>query len=63
MREQLRDVMFYLEAGQKLASSTEVTQDEIQQGQVVVGESPQGASGGATGGGSGGGRKLRKKGR
>ena len=62
LREQLRDVMFYLEAGQKLASSTEVTQDELQQGHVVLGESPQqGASGGA--GGAASGRKPRKKGR
>ena len=37
LREQLRDVMFYLEAQQKLSSTTEVSQSEIQEGQVVVG--------------------------
>ncbi|OWF44883.1 BRCA1-associated protein-like [Mizuhopecten yessoensis] len=37
LREQLRDVMFYLEAQQQLASTTAVSQEEIQEGQVVVG--------------------------
>ncbi len=45
--------MFYLEAQQKLASTTEVSQQEIQEGQVILG-----ASAGATGG-----KKGRKKGR
>ena len=40
LREQLRDVMFYLEAGQKLSTSADVTQEEIQGAQVVVGASP-----------------------
>ena len=62
MRDQLRDLMFYLEAGQKLASTNEVSQEELQQGHVVVGSSPS-SVGGAQGGGGGGGRKARKKGR
>ncbi|CAG5135763.1 unnamed protein product [Candidula unifasciata] len=37
LKEQLRDVMFYLEAQQKLANSTGVSQEEIQGGQVIVG--------------------------
>ena len=55
LQEQLRDIMFYMEAQQKLAATTEVSQSEIQDSQIVV--SP---SGGASGGG---GRKARKKGR
>ncbi|XP_064612632.1 LOW QUALITY PROTEIN: BRCA1-associated protein-like [Liolophura sinensis] len=37
LREQLRDVMFYLEAQQKLSSTKEVSQTEIQEGQIIVG--------------------------
>ena len=37
LREQLRDVMFYLEAQQKLSSTQDVSQEEIQDGQVIVG--------------------------
>ena len=55
LQEQLRDIMFYMEAQQKLAANTEVSQSEIQDSQVVVSPSV-----GATGGG---GRKVRKKGR
>ena len=29
--------MFYMEAQQKLSSTTEVSQEEIQEGQVIVG--------------------------
>ncbi|CAC5377539.1 BRAP [Mytilus coruscus] len=39
LREQLRDVMFYLEAQQKLSSATEISQEEIQDGKVIVGAS------------------------
>ena len=52
LQEQLRDVMFYLEAQQKLSKTTEVSQEELQEGQIVMG--PQG---GATG------KTRRKKGR
>ena len=52
LQEQLRDVMFYVEAQQKLANTKEVSQEEIQGSQVVV--SPSNASGS---------RKSRKKGR
>ena len=54
MREQLRDVMFYLEAGQKLSTSSDVTQEEIQGAQVTVGASPSPSSGS---------KRTRKKGR
>ncbi|XP_076452554.1 BRCA1-associated protein-like [Babylonia areolata] len=37
LREQLRDVMFYLEAQEKLAATSDVSQEEIQEGQVIVG--------------------------
>lgn len=37
LKEQLRDVMFYFEAQQKLSTTTEVTQEEIEGGQIVVG--------------------------
>uniref|UniRef100_A0A0B7A5Q6 BRCA1-associated protein n=1 Tax=Arion vulgaris TaxID=1028688 RepID=A0A0B7A5Q6_9EUPU len=37
LRDQLRDVMFYLEAQQKLTNSTGVSQEEIQGSQVIVG--------------------------
>ncbi|XP_005093000.1 BRCA1-associated protein [Aplysia californica] len=37
LQEQLRDVMFYLEAQQKLANSPGVSREEIQDGQVIVG--------------------------
>ena len=39
LREQLRDVMFYLEAQQKLSSTTEISQEEIQDSKVIVGAS------------------------
>ena len=53
LQEQLRDVMFYLEAQQKLANTNVVTQEEIQEGQVIIGAT----------GGTPGGKKARKKGR
>lgn len=37
LKEQLRDVMFYVEAQQKLAEAKEVTPEELQDGQVIVG--------------------------
>lgn len=37
LRDQLRDVMFYLEAQDKLANTADVSQEEIQDGQVIVG--------------------------
>ena len=37
MKEQLRDIMFYVEGQQKLAETTDVTQEEIQDSQVIVG--------------------------
>lgn len=52
LRDQLRDLMFYLEAQQTLASTTEATQQEIQDGQIIV-QSP--TASGHTG------KKSRKK--
>lgn len=37
MKEQLRDIMFYVEGQQKLAETTDVSQEEIQDSQVIVG--------------------------
>ncbi|XP_013412070.1 BRCA1-associated protein [Lingula anatina] len=57
LKEQLRDVMFYLEAQQKLSSpGLAVTQEELQGGQVIVGESSPGTS-------AHGSRRSRKKGK
>ncbi|XP_059177999.1 BRCA1-associated protein-like [Physella acuta] len=39
LQEQLRDVMFFLDAQQKFANSPGITQDELQGAQVIVGES------------------------
>ena len=56
LQEQLRDVMFYLEAQQKLAATSEVSQQEIQEGQVIIGAA-------AAQPGTSHGKKARKKGR
>ena len=40
LQEQLRDVMFYFKAQEQLTSTNTVSQAEIQEGQIVVGESP-----------------------
>lgn len=37
LKEQLRDVMFYVEAQQKLQSAVGVSQEELQTGEVIVG--------------------------
>ena len=37
LKEQLRDIMFYVEGQQKLAEAKDVTQEEIQESQVIVG--------------------------
>ena len=52
LQDQLRDLMFYLEAKQTLATTTEATQQEIQAGQIIV--QPPTTSGQ-------GGKKSRKK--
>jgi len=36
LRDQLRDVMFYLEAKDTLATASSATQQEIQEGRIVV---------------------------
>ena len=46
LREQLRDVMFYLEAQDKLATTADVSQEEIQDGQVIVGAAAAPETGG-----------------
>ena len=52
LQEQLRDIMFYLEAQQKISAESTETRQEIQEGQIFVG---------ATGGQAT--KKGRKKGR
>lgn len=44
LREQLRDVMFYMEAQQKLSETSEVSQTELQQSHVIVGGGASGTS-------------------
>ena len=51
----MRDVMFYLEAQDRLQNCTDVSQKEIEEGQVVVEPAPAGAMGTS--------KKHRKKGR
>jgi len=43
MREQVRDLMFFLEAQKSIAESE--IKEEIAEGRVTIGESPQNASG------------------
>lgn len=38
LKEQLRDVMFFIEARQTLQNAPDVSQDEIREGQIVVGQ-------------------------
>ncbi|XP_074658919.1 BRCA1-associated protein-like [Tubulanus polymorphus] len=57
LKDQLRDIMFYLEAQQKIANSSNEMQDDIQGGQIIVGESS------ASGYNPRSGRRGRKKGR
>lgn len=52
LREQLRDILFHLEAQRKVEGSAQETKDELQTGQILMPE-------GATGGGSSG--KNRRK--
>jgi BRCA1-associated protein len=47
LRDQLRDVMFFLEAKDTLAATSGATQQEIQEGQIIVQSSPGEASGGS----------------
>ena len=54
LQEQLRDVMFYIDAKQKLQATDEVTQQEIEDSQIVVQPGPQATAGS---------KKPRKKGR
>merc|ERR550525_2111984 len=64
LKEQMRDVMFYLEAQNKVVQSP--LRDEIQQGEVTIGEGSSATNAGNTpksgssrGGGGGSGRKKR----
>ncbi|KAL8591582.1 hypothetical protein ACOMHN_055549 [Nucella lapillus] len=65
LREQLRDVMFYLEAQQKLSTASDISQEEIQDGQIIVGAAASSSSCSSpsdfSGGGVGGGKKRSKK--
>ncbi|XP_022108834.1 BRCA1-associated protein-like isoform X2 [Acanthaster planci] len=55
LKEQLRDLMFYLDAQQKIGSTSEDTRQEIQDGQIVIGAAAASSSTSS--------RKGRKKGR
>ena len=59
----MRDIMFYMEAQNKVGQST--MKEEIQQGEVVIGTPSNTTSpaGGASGGSGGGGRKKKRGGR
>ncbi|XP_033627537.1 BRCA1-associated protein-like [Asterias rubens] len=57
LKEQLRDLMFYLDAQQKIGSTSDDTRQEIQDGQIVIGEAAAASSDGRSS------RKGRKKGR
>ena len=39
LQDQLRDVMFYIEASQKISSENKEMQEELREGQVIVGPS------------------------
>lgn len=45
LQDQLRDVMFYLDAKDKLEASEDVTQEELQEGQIVVQPAPSASVG------------------
>ncbi|KAK9532212.1 hypothetical protein VZT92_009609 [Zoarces viviparus] len=62
LQEQLRDVMFYLEAQQQIEHLPPEARSEIQEGQINIGASPSDAAGGA-GGSSSSGRGRRGRGR
>ncbi|XP_068562514.1 BRCA1-associated protein [Cebidichthys violaceus] len=49
LQEQLRDVMFYLEAQQQIEHLPPEARSEIQEGQINIGASPSDAAGGAGG--------------
>ena len=49
LREQLRDILFHLEAQRKVESSAPEAKDELQAGQIVVPEGATGSSSAAKG--------------
>ena len=64
LQEQLRDVMFYLEAQQKLAGGEGLggmSREELQESQVIVGAAASSASSPQGAGLGGSGKKLRRK--
>ncbi|ESO03286.1 hypothetical protein HELRODRAFT_100087 [Helobdella robusta] len=59
LQDQLRDIMFYLEAKDRLKETKDISQEEIAQGQISLQtEEPHGVTGSSSGGG---GRRNRKK--
>ena len=44
LQEQVRDLMFYLNAKDKLQEVSDVSQEEIQGGQIVIGEASASSS-------------------
>lgn len=48
LQEQVRDLMFYLNAKEKLQEVSDVSQEEIQEGQIVIGEASASSSEGVS---------------
>lgn len=66
LQEQLRDVLFFLEAKDKLQTVTEVSKEELQGGQIYIqdsGGAGAGGSGSSPAGGSSGGKSKSKHGK
>lgn len=59
LQEQLRDVMFYLEAQQQIEHLPPEARSEIQEGQINIGAGPSDAAGGGSASTSGRGRRGR----
>lgn len=63
LQEQLRDVMFYLEAQQQIEHLPPEARSEIQDGQINIAASPSDSAVGSAGAGPSSGRGRRGRGR
>lgn len=63
LQEQLRDVMFYLEAQQQIEHLPPEARSEIQEGQINIAAGPSDSAAGPAGAGPSGGRGRRGRGR
>lgn len=61
LQEQLRDVMFFLEAKDKLQTVTEVSKEELQEGQIYIQPNSSRSSGGSSAGGGNSSSKSKSK--